>query len=241
MAKRAHKISLSKPIATVLGAVLCGLEAWLNSEYFASLLPGGWWNPTVYLVAGATVGCAAALPFAERSRKAGQTCWAVCLALSFVFMAAVSLSITFSRLDDKRSGEVISARSGDERVKLAREAYDAAQKTAEAECGKRGPRCRAPEQAVAETNKALSAKPAERGEEGVTKQLGAAVTLYAFPLGQLLLGFALLGYGLSPKHREPVEPPKVQPKKTREPRKRHKSAVSQLGDGNVVPFKTRRR
>lgn len=242
MAKRAYKISLSKTIATVLGAALCGLEAWLNSEYFAGLLPGGWWNPTVYLVAMATVGCAAALPFAERSYKARQWLWSICLALSFLFMAAVSLSITFSRLDDKRSGEVVSARSSDERVKLAKEAYDAAKKTAEAECGKRGPKCRTAEQAVVEARKDLNAKPAERGEESGTKQAGALVQLYGFPLGQLLLGFALLGYGLSPQHREPVKPEMAAPKKARKPRKRNLSAVSQLEQqSNVVRLKTRGR
>jgi hypothetical protein len=236
MARRQYYTPFAKVIATLLGAALCGLEAYLNSEYFARL--EGWASPMVFIVAMATIGGAAALPLAERAHKAGHK---TCLALTFLFMAIASLVITHVRLDDRRSNEVVLASSGDERVKLAREAYDAAKKTADAECGKRGPKCRTAEEAVTKARKDLSEKPAERGEERQTKQLGAVVLLYAFPLGQLLGGFALLAYGLSPRIREP-KPETANSKKGRNTRKRKKSAPQQLEErSNFLRFRTRAR
>jgi hypothetical protein len=159
------------------------------------------------------------------------------LVLFFSAMVAFSAFITYHRLDGRHESEVVSARSSNGRVKLAQEAYDAAKKTAEAECGKRGPKCRAAEQAVAEARKGLSAQPGERVEEGEVKRIGASVISLLFPIGAQLGGFAFLHVGLSPRRKEPAETEKAKPKKTRKPWKRKLSAVSQA-ESNVVRLKT---
>ncbi len=63
-------IPLAKIAATSLGLALCGVESWLNAGYIAK--SEGLASPMVAAVIVASIGAAAALPFAERSAKEGQ-------------------------------------------------------------------------------------------------------------------------------------------------------------------------
>jgi hypothetical protein len=238
MAKRSKQYPLFKITATLFGAVLCGLETSLNAQFFAQL--DGWVSPMVAIVAVASLGAAAALPIRARLPEAEQA-ERTCLALFFLAMVACTAFVTYHRLDGRHEGEVTSTRSSNERVRLAKEAYEAAKATKEAECGKRGPKCRAAEQAVTKAREGLSAKPVERSEESEAKRIGASILSLLFPLGSQLGGFAFLHVGLSPRRREPADPVKEKPK-ARKPRKRRKTPVSAVErHSNVVPLRTKGR
>lgn len=239
MAKTRQRYPLFKLFASLFGIALCGLETSLNAQFFAQL--DGWVSPMVAIVAVASIGAAAALPIRARLQKT-EYAERLCLALFFLAMVTCTAYVTYHRLHGRHEGEVTSTRSSNDRVKLAKEAYEAAKATKEAECRKRGPRCRAAEEAVTKARESLSEKPAERAEESETEQLGAAVMSLLFPLGSQLGGFAFLHIGLSPRRREPVQPEMVKPKaKRRKPRKRKHTAVEPKELSNVVPLKTRAR
>jgi hypothetical protein len=156
-------------------------------------------------------------------------------------MTSDSSSTAVDRLGGKRDGEVTAARSENERSQLAREAYDAAQKTAEAECvSGRGKRCRAAEEAVARARDGLSTIPVKRAEDSMATRISAVVPGLSvqqveifqpllLPMGLEVGGFLMLALGLSPKRREP-EPqvqakPKAKKKPTAKPKKRESGAV----------------
>jgi hypothetical protein len=191
----------------------------------------------------ASIGASAALPLAERAAKTRQAAKAVGLALFFVVMVAFSFCASVERIGGKRDGETASARSDNERVKLLREGYNAAKKTADAECAKgQGKKCRAAEDAVTKARESLSAKPAERVVDSMAVRISAAlpfmtaeaVELYqplVLPFGLQLGGFLMLALGLSPALV--VKPaPEVERRRGRPLGSRNKPKVKALG--NVV-------
>jgi hypothetical protein len=235
MASRYKTIPLMKFVATGVGSALCGVEVWLNAEHIARA--EGWASSLVAAVVVATIGAAAALPLAERAAKAKQVAKAIGLALFFLLMVCFSFSASVDRVGGKRDGETVSARSDNERVRLAREAYKAAQKTAKAECATgQGKRCRTAEEAVTKARESLSAKPAERVEDSMAKRISAAMPFLTvadietfqpliLPLGLQLGGFLMLALGLSPRRAEPE--PKV------EKRRRRKKAAAKPAKTNA--------
>jgi hypothetical protein len=163
--------------------------------------------------------------------------------LFFAIMMLFSISTAVDRLGSRRDNEAHSARSDNARAKLAAEAYTAAKATADAECGKRGPKCRAAEDAVNKAREALSSKPAERVVDGMAVRISAAlpflsveaVQLYQplmLPLGLQLGGFLMLALGLSPK-REPEPKPASKRRSRRRAAARPKAKL-----GTVVSFPT---
>lgn len=241
MASRSkHNTPIMKYVATGVGITLCGVETWLNAEHIAKT--EGLVSSLVAAVVVASIGAAAALPLAERAAKASQKAKALGLALFFLLMVCFSFSASVDRVGGKKDGEIAAARTDNNRVALAREAYTTAQKAAEAECAKiRGTRCRAAEKTASEARKSLAEKPAERVEDSMAKRISAAmpfltaedVELYqplVLPLALQLGGFLMLALGLSPKER--IEP---KPKARRKPRK--KAAVKPKAKlGTVVDF-----
>jgi hypothetical protein len=208
MASHNDRIPLMKFVATGVGLALCGVDTWLNAEHIAHV--EGWASSLVAAVVVASIGASAALPLAERAAKTRQAAKAVGLALFFVVMVAFSFCASVERIGGKRDGETASARSDNERVKLLREGYNAAKKTADAECAKgQGKKCRAAEEAVTKARESLGAKPAERVVDSMAVRISAAlpfmtaeaVELYqplVLPFGLQLGGFLMLALGLSP-------------------------------------------
>jgi hypothetical protein len=221
MASHTNNIPLMKFVATGTGLALCGVEVWLNAEHIAQT--EGWASSLVAAVTVASIGAAAALPLAERAAKARQLAKAIGLAFFFLLMAAFSFTASVDRIGSKRDNETVAARSGNKRVRLVQEAYDAAKKTAGAECANGQTKaCRAAQQAVKQARESLSAKPEERIENSMAKRISAAlpfltaedVELYQpliLPLGLQLGGFLMLALGFSPRHVEPQ--PKVAKRK----------------------------
>ncbi|MGA7329686.1 MAG: hypothetical protein WBX25_35700 [Rhodomicrobium sp.] len=235
MASRSNPTPFMKFAATGVGIALCGGDTWLNAEHIAR--SEGWASSLVVVVILATIGAAIALPIAERCAKTKQPVKAGLLMLFFALMMLFSFSASVGRTGGKRDAETAAARADNTRVVLAREAYAAAQKAQEAECVKRGPKCRAAEEAVTEARKALSAKPAERVEDSGAERIAAIfpsltaadVTLYQpliLPFSLQIGGFVMLAYGLSPR-REPKPEPK------RQKRKRRKKAAAKPAKTNA--------
>jgi hypothetical protein len=141
-----------------------------------------------------------------------------------LFRAHDAVFLQRIRRQGRRQAGTAAARADNTRVALAREAYAAAQKAMEAECVKRGPRCRAAEEAVTKARESLSAKPAEHVEDSGAARIAAIfpslttadVTLYQpliLPFSLQIGGFVMLAFGLSPRRREPE--PKVAKRKRR--------------------------
>ena len=130
----------------------------------------------------------------------------------FALAVGFSLSSSIARSSGYADGKTASAEKIAEKARLAKEGYTAAKATQEAECGKRGPKCRAAEDAVtAARNVLATAAPViatDPGAERVAAVLGipeAAVLLYSpllLPLGLELGGFIFLALGLAPRRRE---------------------------------------
>lgn len=202
-------IPLTKIVATGIGLALCGVEVWLNAEHIAHT--EGWASSLVAAVIAASIGAAAALPLAERAAKSRQTAKAAGLTIFFALMVAFSFTASVDRVGGRRDGETAAARGDNARVALLREGYEAAKKTAMAECATgQGRRCRAAEDAENKARDALAAKPAERVEDSMALRISSAlpfvtaadVELYqplVLPLGLQLGGFLMLALGLSPK------------------------------------------
>lgn len=242
MARYNKTISRAKIVATTIGVALCATDCWLSAE-MVSRSEGTWLSSLVASVIVAAIGAAAALPFAERAAKQGEWLKSIILTLFFLTMVAFQFSTSVDRVGGKRDTDTASVHSDNQQVKLAQDAYDAAKKTAEAECAKvRGTRCRKAEDAENKAREKLSTKPAERVEDSMAKRLSSVTGLtvenietyqpLTLPFGLQLGGFALLALGLAPRAKE--EP---KPKARRKPRK--KAAVKPKAKlGNVVDFQT---
>jgi hypothetical protein len=198
-----------KVAATVGGVALTGAATWLNAQHVAA--SEGWASPLVYAGVFVTLCAASAPPFAERATQSGQYLKAAVLWLFFGLAVAFSLSASIARSSGYVAGKAAKAESSNKAAQLAEEAYAAARRSVEAECVKRGPKCRALEEKADAARKALAeAAPvasADPGAERVAAVLGvdeSSVELYAplfLPLGLELGGFIFLATGLAPARR----------------------------------------
>jgi hypothetical protein len=205
-----NTIPYSKIAATIGGAGLTASAVWLNAEHVAA--SEGWNSPLVVAGVIVTLCAASAPPFAERAAKTGQLFKAVTLWVFFGLAVGFSLSASIARSSGYVAGKIAAAESGNKTAQLAEEAYAAARRSMEAECVKRGPKCRALEDKADEARKALAkAAPiasVDPGSERLAAVLGvdeAKVQLYVplfLPLGLELGGFIFLAFGLAPRRRE---------------------------------------
>ncbi len=205
---------LDKIVAVIFAIPLVAAETGLNAEHLAA--SEGWMSTLVLGAVGATLAAAAALPIAERALARGYRIKAFGLGVFFLLMLAASFSTSVGRVGSKHDGDVSSAKGHNAKVTLAQQAYDAALKTVEDECKKRGPLCRKAEDAVKAAREMLVAVPAAKVEDPMAKRLAAAsglseatVALYQpllFPLALQIGGFFFLAYGFAPAaaEREPV-------------------------------------
>ena len=212
MASRSQStpIPISKLTANGLGFLIVGGEVWLNVEFLAQ--SEGWVSSPVFITAIASATAAAAPIFAERALKARHWAKLSVLMLGFLLMAAYSFGAGIDRIGTKRDNEAASARSGNERVKLDREAYDMAKQAKEAECTKNplSKRCRTAEEAVKQAGERLRTSPVQRIEDHMAARITAVMSFVSaeevatyFPLllpgAFQLLGFGMLAFGFSPK------------------------------------------
>jgi hypothetical protein len=204
---KAHSLPLDKIAATLAAIPLIAAETGLNAEHIANT--AGWMSTLVAGAIGATIAAAAALPIAERALVRGYYLKAAGLGLFFAIMLAFSFSTSVSRVGSKADGDGASSRSHNAKLELAKEAYEAARGTQQAECASgRGPLCRKAEDALTAARAALQTAPAAKAEASMETRLAAAtglsvatVALYQpllFPLALQLGGFFFLAYGLSP-------------------------------------------
>jgi hypothetical protein len=208
-------IPYAKILAALGGAGLTVAAVWLNAEHVAA--SEGWNSPLVLAGVIVTLCAASALPMAERAAKTGQPLKAAALCLFFVLAVCFSLSASIARSSGYVAGKIASAESGNKAAKLAEEAYAAAKKSVEAECAKRGPKCREMETKADEARATLlTVKPvqsADPGSERLAAVLGideAKVQLYIpllLPLGLEFGGFIFLAFGFAPRSLEIAVPP----------------------------------
>ena len=185
-----QNIPYDKVVAIVIATGLVGGETWLNGEFVARS-GEGWASSPVYIVVIASVSAAAAPCFMERSYKAGDWAKFTLLVLGFLLMVGFSFGAGVDRIGTKRDNEASLARTGNERTKLDREAYDAAKKAAEAECIKNqlGKKCRTAEQAETVARERLRTNPVQNIKDHLAARMNAvlgfvsseSVALY-FPL-----------------------------------------------------------
>jgi hypothetical protein len=202
-------LPLWKIAATAGGAALTANSIWLNACHVAGA--EGWTSPLVSAGIIVTLCAASAPPLAERAGKDGQPLKGVLLWIFFVLAAGFSLTTSISRSAGYADDRIATAEKVAEKAKLARESYEAAQATAADECKRRGPRCRAAEDAVKTAREQLAtAEPVvvtNPGAERLAAVLGmpeASIALYSplmLPLALELGGFILLALGLAPAAR----------------------------------------
>lgn len=262
---KAHAVPLDK-IAAVFAAIpLIAAETGLNAEHIAHT--EGWASTLVAGAIGATLAAAAALPIAERALVKGYWLKAIGLSLFFVIMLAFSFSTSVNRVGSKADGDAAASRGHNAKLELAKEAYEAAKASRQAECvSGRGTRCRAAEAAVTAARIAILAAPAPKAEASMETRLAAATGLSAatvalyqpllFPLALQLGGFFFLAYGLAPKREiklavkaetkpitkvEPKPKPKPEPKPKVAPKPRAapkpKTVKTPQLAANVVSFR----
>jgi hypothetical protein len=205
-----QNIPIWKVAATIGGTGLTGAAVWLNAEHLAAV--EGWHSPLVVAGIIVTICAASTPPLAERASKSGQWFKAVVLWTFFGLAVAFSLSASITRSSGYVEGKVANAAGSNKAAQLAEEAYEAAKKTVEAECVKRGQKCReAEEKRDKARDKLATAAPVQSSDPGAERLaavLGiepAQVQLYApllLPLGLELGGFIFLAFGLAPRARE---------------------------------------
>lgn len=201
--------------AVIGGTCLTATAVWLNAEHVAG--SEGWYSPLVAAGIIVTICAAATPPLAERAMKNGQPAKAVMLWAFFALAVGFSLSASISRSSSYVAGKTTTAETINRTAKLAQEAYDAAKKSMEAECAKRGNRCRDMEKKADAARLALAnAKPVQAvdaGSDRLAAVLGideTKVQLYVpllLPLGLEIGGFIFLAFGLAPRRREDIEAP----------------------------------
>lgn len=208
-----------KIAATVGGTALTGAAVWLNATHIAHA--EGWGSPLVLAAIIVTLCAVVTPPFTERAAKTGQPAKAAMLWLFFVLACGFSLGNSIARSSGYADVKVANAEQINIRAQLAKEAYAAAQATQAAECVKRGPKCRAAEDAVTATCAQLATvapvQSADPSAERLAAVLGipqASVALYMpllLPLGLELGGFIFLAAGLAPRRREDAAEPVAMP------------------------------
>jgi hypothetical protein len=201
--------SFWKAAATTGGIALTANAVWLNACHVGGA--EGWTSPLVSAGVIVTVCAAGTPPLAERAAKTAQPLKAILLWIFFALALGFSLTTSISRSSGYADGKIAAAEKIAERAKLAKEAYAAAQATQADECKRRGPKCRAAEDAVVEARRNLvataPAAAANPGAERISAVLGvseASVEMYSplmLPLALELGGFVLLALGLAPAAR----------------------------------------
>jgi hypothetical protein len=198
---------IAKVVATGLGVALCGVETWLNAEHIAHA--EGWGSSLVTAAIVASIGAAASLPFVERCWKTGQSAKAIGLALFFALMAGFSFTASTARVGGKHDIEVTTAQGDNAKAKIAQDAYEAAKKSASAECAKlRGTACRKAEKRLDEATAALQKAPAPKVEDSMARRIAAVLPVsekqvqtfqpLLLPLAFQIGGFLFLALGLAP-------------------------------------------
>jgi hypothetical protein len=201
-----------KIAATVGGGALAGAAVWLNATHIAHT--EGWGSPLVAAGIIITLCAAVTPPFAERAAKTGQPAKAVLLWTFFALAVSFSLSASIARSSGYASGKVATVEQTNEAAKLAKDAYEAAKRTQQDECKKRGARCRAVDAVTAARARlatSASVQSADLDAERLAAVLGiqpSSVQLYApllLPIGLELGGFIFLAAGLAPARRRENE------------------------------------
>lgn len=210
---------LWKIAATAGGSALTGAAVWLNATHIAHA--EGWGSPLVFAAITVTLCAACTPPVAERTAKTSQPAKAALLWVFFALAVAFSLTTSIARSSNYANGKVASIDWANIRTQLAKDAYLAAQAARAAECSKRGPKCRAAEDAVSATRSSLATaapvQATDAGAERVAAVLGvqlSTVQLYApllLPLGLELGGFIFLAAGLAPRRYEVAAEPIAAP------------------------------
>jgi hypothetical protein len=201
-------ISYSKLTAVLLGAGLIGVEIWTNVEFVAK--SEGLVSSPVAMVVAASMGAAAALPFAEYAAKRRWRFLTSGFVLFFLLMAVYSIGASVDRIGSLRDGKTDSAKVDNGKARIARELYEVRKRTAESECTVRGSKCREAERLRDEALKALSEKPAERTVNSMAARISAVlpfasveqVELYyplSLPIALQLGGFLMLAFGFAPE------------------------------------------
>jgi hypothetical protein len=244
-------IPYAKILAGMGGAGLTAAAVWLNAEHVA--VAEGWNSPLVLAGVIVTLCAASAPPMAERAAKTGQPLKAAMIWLFFVLAVGFSLSASIARSSGYVAGKIASAESGNKAVQLAEEAYAAAKKSVEAECAKRGEKCRALEKKADDARAALmTAKPvqsADPGSERLAAVLGvdeASVQLYVpllLPLGLEFGGFIFVAFGFAPRRREmetgntPIQTAETPIETDADPIEAHASAMQVIAKAAAMPAK----
>lgn len=241
MARKYHTTPFLK-----LTAIACGT---------AALITGVWINVMHVQGAGAdmiaaaivvTLLGAAAPVMAERMIKTGQWLKFFGLALCFCLSVAFSFTATVSRTGGEKDASISANRTNARNAELAKDVYDQAKAAAAAECVKRGPKCRAAEQAVRDAAKDLAAAPAPKPDDSTADRLTAALPVTAeqvriyqpllLPLALELAGFVFLAIGFAPRREEKTAPvAKKKPKAKARQKPKAKPQVAKVE--NVIPFR----
>ena len=232
-----------KIAATVGGSALTGAAVWMSATHIAHT--EGWGSPLVAAGVIVTLCAAGAPPAAECAAKTGQWLKSVLIWAFFALAISFSLSASIARSSGYAEGKVAGTVHANEVAKLAEDGYAAAKQTQADECKKRGPRCRAAEDAVTAARAALAAaapvQTADPGAERLAAVLQiekSTLQLYLpllLPLGLELGGFIFLAAGLAPRRREDsialvalAEPVAMPEPAIAKPAKREAAAVAKL-------------
>jgi hypothetical protein len=210
----------TKGIAATFGISLVAVETWLNAEYIGQ--GTGLFSPMVVGTIAITLAGAAAIPFGERLLRQGQWLKAAGLiCIFFPLVAALSFSSSLERSGTRRDTDVASHHVAAVKKDLAKQGLEDAQRVRDAECGKRGPRCRAAEKAVDEARTALNGNlttTAQSLEDGMATRIAGllsfmgvsekGIALYQpllMPFSLLVGGFLFIAVGFAPAHLAKAE------------------------------------
>jgi hypothetical protein len=223
-----HNTSV-KVAASGAGLALIAVSVWLSTEHLA--VAEGLFSPLTIASAIVTASAAIALCAGERAVKTGQPVKAVGLFLFFALATAYSLSVGLTRSSTHHDVAVSSVEGENERIRLARESYEAAKATAARECASGfGNRCKAANEALDKARERLPQNLAARAADPAAQRLAALTGLEVATIGlwlPLLLpvaleigAFILISFGFSPRREAatvatpaPKEKPAAKPKR----------------------------
>ena len=172
MAQHKHT-PVAKISAIGLGVGFTCTEIWSNVEFVAG--SEGLASSPVAMVAAASVGAAAALPFAERAVKQRQRLKAAGFTLFFLLMAVYSVGASVDRIGTMRDQKTDSVKVDNGKTLTARLLYEDRKRTAESECTVRGSKCREAERLRDEALNKLSEKPVERQANSMAMRISAVL------------------------------------------------------------------
>lgn len=213
----------SKTLTAALGVVLLSTDIVLNAEYIAR--GEGWLSSMVAITIVTTIAAGAALPQAERAFNARQWLKAAGLIAFFALVVTYSLSVAIDRWGAFRDAATADSHQINVTATQAAAAVSDAERTVAAECGRRGPRCRAAEARLSEARERLAATPVAREAlDGMSARLAALTGLsdrtirllqpLALPIALQIGAFVFLAIGFAPEKRRKATPRKAKAKKT---------------------------